>query len=66
MKKLLKTILTVMLLAVVCPKAEAVERKKLNFNSEWRLCVGDYPEAVEPYFDDSRWQQVTLPSVRTS
>ena len=59
--KLLKTILTVMLLTVVCMSTEAVERKRLNFNSDWRLCVGDFPDAVEPYFDDSRWRQVTLP-----
>ena len=61
MKRLQKTILTVMLLAAICPKAEAVERKKLNFNAEWRLCVGDFTDAKEPDFDDSRWQQVTLP-----
>ena len=59
--KLLKTILTVMLLTVVCMSTGAVERKRLNFNSDWRLCVGDFPDAVEPYFDDSRWRQVTLP-----
>jgi len=36
-------------------------RTKLNFNGDWRLCVGDYPEAVEATFDDSQWQKVTLP-----
>jgi hypothetical protein len=41
--------------------ASAVERQKLNFNADWRLCVGDCPEAVQSDFDDSRWQQVTLP-----
>ena len=41
--------------------AQAVERQKLNFNTNWRLCVGDYPEAIETAFDDSRWQQETLP-----
>ena len=39
----------------------AVERKKYNFNSEWRLAIGDFKEAAEASFDDSRWQQVTLP-----
>ena len=39
----------------------AVERQRLSFNADWRLCVGDYPEAVEAGFDDSRWLQVTLP-----
>ena len=41
--------------------ASAFERQKLNFNADWRLCIGDYPEAVQSDFDDSRWQQVTLP-----
>ena len=40
---------------------ETVERQKLNFNSGWRLQVGDFPEAKNAEFDDSRWQQVTLP-----
>ena len=40
---------------------QAVERQKLNFNADWRLCVGDYPEAVEASFDDSQWKRVTLP-----
>ena len=40
---------------------QAVERKKINFNADWRLCIGDYPEAVEASFDDSHWQRVTLP-----
>ena len=41
--------------------AEAVERKKCNFNSEWRLHIGDFPDAATTAFDDSRWRQVTLP-----
>ena len=41
--------------------ASAAERQKLNFNADWRLCVGDYPEATDAAFDDSEWQRVTLP-----
>ena len=59
--KLLKTTLIVALLAVWCMTAQAAERVKQNFNANWRLCVGDYPEAIKADFDDSRWQQVTLP-----
>ncbi len=40
---------------------QAFERKKYNFNSEWRLQVGDYPDAKNQKFNDSRWKQVTLP-----
>ena len=49
------------LLLMLAMSVQAVERKKINFNADWRLCVGDYPEAVEASFDDSGWQQVTLP-----
>ena len=38
-----------------------MRRPRLNFNADWRLCVGDFPKAAEAAFDDSRWQQVTLP-----
>lgn len=37
------------------------ERKKYNFNSEWRLLVGDVPAAKNTDFDDKQWKQVTLP-----
>ncbi len=56
-----KIVLLVMLLAMVCLTAEAIQRKKYNFNSEWRLCVGDFPEASNPGCDDSQWLRVTLP-----
>ena len=39
----------------------ATERQKLNFNGGWRLAVGDFAEAAKPDYDDSLWQQVTLP-----
>lgn len=41
--------------------AQATERKKLNFNADWRLEVGDFPAAVNTDFDDSAWKPVTLP-----
>ncbi len=41
--------------------SSATERKKLNFNAQWMLCVGDDPAAKTPDYDDSCWQQVTLP-----
>lgn len=37
------------------------ERKKYNFNSEWLLQMGDFPNAHENRFDDSKWTQITLP-----
>ena len=50
-----------MLLAVGKSVAGTVERKKLNFNADWRLCVGDYPQAVDSAYNDGQWQRVTLP-----
>ena len=56
-----KIVLLVMLLAMVCLTAEAIQRKKFNFNSEWKLAIGDFVDALKPDFDDSQWQPVTLP-----
>ena len=39
----------------------SAQRQKLNFNADWRLCVGDEAKASDPDFDDSQWQRVTLP-----
>ena len=54
-----KTVFAALLALAVC--LTATGRERINFNANWRLCVGDYPEAVEADFDDSQWQQVTLP-----
>jgi hypothetical protein len=36
-------------------------RVKYNFNSSWKLFVGDTSGAEKPEFDDIAWKQVTLP-----
>ena len=57
-----KLFLFVFLFAVLAiVDGHAFERKKYNFNSEWRLQIGDFPEAKQSQFDDSRWKAVTLP-----
>ena len=53
--------IVLLVLLLLGMSTQAVERQKINFNADWRLCIGDYPEAVESTFDDSEWQQVTLP-----
>ena len=50
-----------MFLLVLIASAQATERKKLNFNADWRLEIGDYPTAIDADFDDSAWKHVTLP-----
>ena len=49
------------LFIISCFPFSSSAREKLNFNAGWRLQVGDYSEAKDAGFDDSRWQQVTLP-----
>ena len=56
-----KSTFLLLLLLAVFTGMQAVERQKYNFNSAWRLCVGDVVGAEAVDFDDSRWQQVTLP-----
>ena len=52
-------LLYILLMLIV--SVNATERQKLNFNGGWRLAVGDFAEAANPDYDDSLWQQVTLP-----
>ena len=57
-----KLFLFVFLFAVLAiVDSHAFERKKYNFNSEWKLQIGDFPKAKNAKFDDSQWKQVTLP-----
>ena len=58
--RLLKPLQVILLLALSL-SVQAAGRAKFNFNADWRLCIGDDPKAAEAAFDDSRWQQVTLP-----
>lgn len=37
------------------------QRQQLSFNAGWRLHVGELPQAHAADFDDSQWEQVTLP-----
>lgn len=39
----------------------ALPRTKFNFNSDWKVWVGDNKEAMEPTFKDALWKSVTLP-----
>ncbi|MDO4171432.1 MAG: DUF4982 domain-containing protein [Prevotellaceae bacterium] len=55
MKKLFPTILS---LALACT-VQAGER--YNFNAAWKLAVGNEPRGSEVKFNDSDWQNVTLP-----
>ena len=57
-----KLFLFTFLLAILSAiNIQASERKKYNFNSEWKLRIGDFPKSKDTKFDDSKWKQVTLP-----
>jgi len=56
----IKTIFVALLL-MGCLSVGAAGREKQNFNSGWRLAVGDFAEASLPDYDDSGWQRITLP-----
>src|SRR5689334_17191511 len=47
--------------AVCAADTPASRRAEYNFNSDWRLFVGDPAGAEAPGFDDSSWKAVTLP-----
>ncbi len=49
------------LLSSVCLGQSAVARVKYNFNSDWKVLVGDPQGADQPGFDDSQWKRVTTP-----
>lgn len=50
-------IIAVFILAAACASA----RTTYNFNSDWKLFVGDPQGAEAPGFDDSSWKTVTTP-----
>ena len=48
-----KLFLFTFLLAILSAiNIQASERKKYNFNSEWKLRIGDFPKAKDTKFDD--------------
>jgi beta-galactosidase len=46
---------------VLRSEAPADQRAKYNFNFGWKLFVGDRADAQAPAFDDTDWNDVTLP-----
>ena len=49
------------LLMLMGLQGSAIERQKLNFNSQWLLYVGDDAAMAKSEYDDHKWQRVTLP-----
>jgi len=36
-------------------------RREIDFGFDWKFQKGDFKQAVNPQYDDSKWQQLTLP-----
>ncbi len=49
------------LLIVSTSFSQEFSRNKYNFNSDWKLQAGDFPEAKNIDFEDEKWESVTLP-----
>ena len=57
--KLFKVIFSLAVVAMMTLQVQA--RERYNFNSDWKLQVGDVKGAEKPGFNDRGWQRVTLP-----
>lgn len=56
-----KRLLLYLSLTVLPLMAWSAERMKYNFDSDWKLYVGDDTTAFETTYDDAAWKSVTLP-----
>lgn len=48
-------------IAAFIPVLVQAERETFNFNSDWRIHIGEVEQAKNPRFDDAVWKSVTLP-----
>ena len=42
-------------------QAQTSDRKKLDFNKDWKFHLGDNAKASKPDFKDDKWRKLTLP-----
>ena len=57
----LKQFLLLGLGLMISSQVFSVNRAKYNFNSDWLLEVGDFPQAQQMDYQDGNWHRVTLP-----
>ncbi len=57
----LKQFLLLELGLILSLQVYSVNRVKYNFNSDWLLEVGDFPQAQQIDYQDATWHRVTLP-----
>ncbi len=61
MKNLFALIISLVLTLSIYAAAPKSSRIKYNFNSDWKLFVGDAAGAEKPDFDDGGWKNITTP-----
>ncbi len=56
----MKTKLLVLFFVILILKV-AAQRTEINLEKNWKFTKGDFPEAINANFDDSNWENVTVP-----
>jgi beta-galactosidase len=49
------------LLCIICFQLANAQRQKYNFNSDWKVLIGDDSTAINSNYNDASWKNVTLP-----
>lgn len=56
----MKTVILIIFSALTVLNAHA-QRATINLEKNWKFSKGDFPEAINRGFDDSKWETVTVP-----
>jgi beta-galactosidase len=54
-------VVTFILISISCSNKSISERSIMNFNKEWKFCLGNSGDAFKPGFNDSGWRMLNLP-----
>ncbi|WNJ20081.1 sugar-binding domain-containing protein [Pontibacter sp. G13] len=49
------------LLLAMCPWTTSLQAQSPSFLDGWKFAQGDHPEAIQPQFEDSDWETVSIP-----
>ncbi len=56
----MKTIILFLISILVVSYTQA-QRTVINLEKNWKFSKGDFQDAIKPGFDDSKWENVTIP-----
>lgn len=57
----MKKLISLVLLSLLLSLPAVAQRSEYLLEKNWRFTKGDIVNAVEPKFDDSKWETVTVP-----